>query len=350
MGRRTWSVRTRPTDAIRRTGALAVALVLALGVATPAGAATRVIRQPVVIVHGHSPDGRADCDRSDALVRQLRSVDAGHTAYRFAGELVPVGFYGGDTKATADDWGDTDCRWWAHLSNHGDHARGTPSGHNRRNGVNGHTTGTSIRHLAYHFAWFIHERYTRRGIPVDVVGQSMGGLVIRTAMASTNARVRGFPRRLLVDDVVTLGTPLGGHEAELFTSINRQTREMDKDSEFLAWLHEHASAPPRGGRRTDWTFIGSYADGLIPAPSTVGRRCASDTSCEPWLRAQHSVLYHSRPTEDGRVGIGHADYDRTTGYAPVYRARVWRGGAWSWTQTLVPPVRLIEWALARDDW
>ena len=66
-------------------------LVLVLGVAMPAAAATRVIRQSVIIVHGHSPSGSADCDRSDALIRQLRSVDAGHSPYRFAGELVPVG-------------------------------------------------------------------------------------------------------------------------------------------------------------------------------------------------------------------------------------------------------------------
>jgi hypothetical protein len=316
----------------------------------PTGVTARTLRDPVIIVHGHSPDGSADCDRFDGLVRQLRSADGGHTPYRFAGEVVPVGFYGGDTAARHDDWGDTDCRWWAHLSNHGDHARGLPSGHDRVRGVNGHTTGTSIRHLAYHLAWFIHDRYTRRRVPVDVVGQSMGGLIIRGAVAASNARVHGFPRRLLIDDVVTLGTPLGGHEAELFTSINRQTREMDKDSTFMAWLHRHAFAPPRGGRRTDWTFIGSYTDGLIPAPSTVGRRCMTDESCEPWLRAQHYVLYHSRQVGEDRVGVRHADYDSTTGYEPVYRARVWRDGAWRWTDTLVPPVRLIEWALARDDW
>jgi hypothetical protein len=125
---------------------------------------------------------------------------------------------------------------------------------------------------------------------------------------------------------------------------------MDKDSGFMAWLHRHAFAPPRGGRPTDWTFIGSYGDELIPASSAVGRRCAGPGSCAPWLRAQHAVIYDTRPTDAGPVGIGHADYDRVTGYAPVYRARVWRDGVWSWTDSLVPPVRLIEWALARDDW
>lgn len=325
-------------------------LVMALGLSLPAEVAALTIRQPVVIVHGHSPHGSASCSRFRALVRQLRSVDAGHRSYRFAGDIVPVGFYGGDTRARHDDWGDTGCQWRAHVSNHGRHSRVSPSGHRRLRGVVGHTTGTSIRHLAYHLAWFIHDRYSRRGIPVDVVGQSMGGLLIRYALAAAAARKPGFPRRLLVDDVVTLGTPLAGHETELFTAVNQQTREMDKDSAFMAWLHEHALVPPRAGRWTDWTFLGSYADGLIPTPSTVGNRCLPDGSCERWVRAQQYVIYDTRQTADGPVGIAHGDYHRTTGYASVYRARVWREGAWRWTDTLVPPVRLIEMALARDDW
>ena len=350
MGRSAWGVPARRVGTFRRSAGLAVLLIMALGTTLPAGVAARTFRQPVVIVHGHSPGGSTDCDRTRALVRQLRSVDPGHTAYRFTGEIVPVAFYGGDTRARHDDWGDTDCRWWAHVSNHGHHARVSPSGHRRLRGVTGHTTGTSIRHLAYHLAWFIHDRYSRRGVPVDVVGQSMGGLLIRYALAAAGAGLPHFPRRLLVDDVVTLGTPLAGHETESFTARNQQTREMDKDSAFMAWLHQHAFAPARVGRRADWTFIGSYADGLIPTPSTIGRRCIPDVPCERWLTAQHYVIYDTRQTDEGPVGIGHGDYHRTTGYRPVYRARVWRDGGWSWTDTLVPPVRLIEWALARDDW
>ena len=350
MGRSQRGVRMRWVGALRRSAALAVSLVLAIGAMSPTVAASGIIRQPVVFVHGHSPAGRGTCHASNALARQMRSADAGHAAYRFTGEIVPVGFYGGDTRASGDDWGDTGCRWWAHLSNYGEHGRATPSGHRKVRGVIGHTTGTSIRHLAYHLAWFIHDRYSRQGVSIDVVGQSMGGLIIRYAVAAAAARAPGFPRRLLVDDVATLGTPLGGHEAELFTSLNRETREMDKDSALMAWLHAHALAPPRAGQRTDWTFIGSYADGLIPTPSTIGRRCGSDGSCEPWLRAQHYVVYDTRPTDDGPLGVTHSEYDHTTGYDPVYRARVWRDGAWSWTDALVPPVRLIEWALARDDW
>jgi hypothetical protein len=346
MGRSSWGVRARS----RRTGALAAVLVLVMGVTMPAGAAARTVREPVLMVHGHSPTARADCDGFDALARQLRSPDAGHARYRFTGELVPVAYYGGDTRAAGDGWGDADCRWWAHVSNYGDHARVAPSGHQRRRGITGHTSGTSIRHLAHHLAWFIHDRYSRRSVTVDLVGSSMGGLLIRYALAASAARSPGFPRRLLVDDVVTLGTPFGGHETELFTSRNRQTREMDKDSTFMAWLHEHALAPPRAGGRTDWTFIGSEMDGLIPTSSTVGLRCTAADACERWQAAQHYVIYGTRPTQAGPRGVAHGMYHRTTGYAHVYQARIGSGGTWSETDSLVPPVRLIEWALARDDW
>jgi hypothetical protein len=214
----------------------------------------------------------------------------------------------------------------------------------------GHTTGTSIRHLAYHLAWLIHDRYTRHGISVDIVGLSMGGLIARYAIAASDAHLRSFPRRLLVDDVVTLGTPLGGHETELFTSRNRQTIEMDKDSPFMAWLHAHAARPPSAGGATDWTFVGSYQDGLIPTASTVGRRCVDDGPCTRWLSAQHDVIYDASTSGDGVDGVQHGEYDRLVGYDPTFRVRVWRDGTWTWRDAFVPPVRLLEWALARDDW
>jgi hypothetical protein len=340
---------TRHTTGRRRVGGLVTTIALAVLALAPGTAVARTNREPVLIVHGHDPDGRVDCDRFDPLVDQLRAEDDDHGTYRF-GEVVPVAFYGGDTKAPGDGWGDRGCAWWAHLSNHGPHRFVSPSGHRTQHGVVGHTTGTSIRHLAFHLAWLIHDRYTSRGVAVDLVGQSMGGLVVRYALAATEAHLAHFPRRLLVDDVVTLGTPLGGYETELFTSRNRQTIEMDKDSAFMAWLHRHALRPPQPGpRRTDWTFVGSYTDGFIPAASTIGRRCTA-TGCQRWQRAQHDVLYDTHATDAGPMAVRHADYVRLTGYDRTYRARVWRDGAWAWSDTFVSPVRLIEWALARDDW
>lgn len=292
---------------IQRPSVATVALVMACLALGPLPATARTVREPVLLLHGHSRDGSANCGNWDALARQLRDADAGHASYRFSGPMVRVAYYGGDTRAADDGWGDRGCSWRHHISNHGDHARVSPSGHQRRHGVVGHTTGTSIRHLAYHLAWFIHDRYTRRGVRVDIVGQSMGGLIARDAIAATQARQRYFPKRLLVDDVVTLGTPLAGHPAELFSTRSRQTREMDHDSSFMAWLHEHAERPPRAARPpVDWTFVGSYQDGFIDPASTIGRRCDASGECLTWLRAHHRVLYDTYPTEDGVMGVDHA--------------------------------------------
>lgn len=346
-----WVTGSRRTPARRSLGVLSLLVALASVLVTPGIATARTNGEPVLVIHGHNPHGRVDCDRFDAVADQLRDPDVGHASYRFTGEVVSVAFYGGDTKAPRDGWGDVHCAWWAHVSNHGAHARVSPSGHRKEHGVVGHTTGTGIRHLAYHLAWLIHDRYTRRGVAVDIVGQSMGGLIARYALAATATHLRGFPRRLLVDDVVTLGTPLGGHETELFTTRNRQTIEMDKDSSFMAWLHTHALQPPQPGpRRTDWTFVGSSTDGLIPTASTIGRRCDAGGACSRWLRAQHYVIYETQPDTESPMEVTHGDYHRLTGYEPTFRARTWRDGEWTWSDAFVPPVRLIEWALASDDW
>jgi hypothetical protein len=51
---------TRAIGKHRRSGALAITLALVVGSAMPTGVTARTLRDPVIIVHGHSPDGRAD--------------------------------------------------------------------------------------------------------------------------------------------------------------------------------------------------------------------------------------------------------------------------------------------------
>jgi hypothetical protein len=329
--------------------ALAVTLALVSVVVTPVPIAAYTGREPVLLVHGHSPGGVGHCGRWETLARQLRSPDTGHAPYRFDGGVIPIGFYGGATR-TGRAWGESGCGWRAHLSSFGRHDRVHASGHATRRGIVGHTPDTSIRHLAYHLAWLIYQRFTRRGIHVDVVGLSMGGLIVRYAVAATRLHARHFPPRLLVDDVVTLGTPLGGHETSLFSAVNRQTLEMDAGSPLMAWLHDHAYRPPKGaGGGTDWTFVGSSQDEWIPKDSAVGLRCDELAECEPWQLAQHSVVYDDVASEDA-AQVTHNAYHTLGGYRPSHRAQVRRGGQWVTSGSFVPPIRLVEWALVRDDW
>ena len=96
----------------------------------------------------------------------------------------------------------------------------------------GHSNNTSIRHLAWHLANYISANWTAKGIAVDVVAHSMGGLLIRYAMAKQG--VDGFPR-LRVEDVITLGSLHGGAHFAALTGTT-QGAEMEPSSSLIAWL------------------------------------------------------------------------------------------------------------------
>ncbi|MFJ2591339.1 esterase/lipase family protein, partial [Streptomyces sp. NPDC087538] len=49
--------------------------------------------------------------------------------------------------------------------------------------------------------------YSAKGQTVDLVGHSMGGLIIRAALAGYAKGDPTWPDTLYVEDVVTLGTP-----------------------------------------------------------------------------------------------------------------------------------------------
>ena len=69
------------------------------------------------------------------------------------------------------------------------------------------TNDRPIQDIARDLARYVHTAYTRNGEPVDIVAHSMGGLVTRVALLGSAQGWEGFPPRLDVDNVVTLGTP-----------------------------------------------------------------------------------------------------------------------------------------------
>ncbi|WP_345943030.1 hypothetical protein [Streptomyces sp. SID2119] len=75
--------------------------------------------------------------------------------------------------------------------------------------------------MAKKFANHISTNYTKRGIKVDVVAHSMGGLVVRAALHYTHKRAPGFPKKLYIEDIVTLGTPHAGiNHGQLITKTS----------------------------------------------------------------------------------------------------------------------------------
>ena len=124
----------------------------------------------------------------------------------------------------------------------------------------------SIKVLGQELAWEIYDHFSRFGDSVDVVGHSLGGLVIRAALTGVQRREAGWPPYLYVEDVTTIATPHRGANW-WFTHLcqNTQCMEMRPSSATLNWLYDNAQS----AQGTDWTLIGFDDDLVVPAWSAV---------------------------------------------------------------------------------
>jgi hypothetical protein len=119
-----------------------------------------------------------------------------------------------------------------------------------------YTANTRMRRLAHDLAWFVYDEFSGRGTPVDLVGFSMGGLLIRYAIYRVAAHDSAFPPYLNVPRAVTVATPHGGVPDGSLCGPTRQCRAMVRSSAFMTDLMQHALDPQgRGGTR--WTVSGS---------------------------------------------------------------------------------------------
>ena len=252
--------------------ALSVAAGAALVAAAPADARTNDRHKPIIFIHGSdwlAPYG-VSCPRSfAAMERRLR--DFGHT-----GPLVTVAYYRYDTGCTASIGGD------------GSHERHYASGHDA---TGGHTGQTNIRHLGYHLAWFIYDHYSKAGIAVDVVGHSMGPLLVQYALAQVARHHPDFPPRLLVEDVVSLAGPFTGARPIIETCSTRQCAEMRHGSTFLAWLRQYAGNP-QGEGGTDWTVVSSVDDQYVSSGSGVAMGACHKVTYLTSSNVRHADLLH----------------------------------------------------------
>lgn len=272
---------------MRLYGAIALPIALLLTSATllvsTAKARTSARNQPTYLIHGINLSAHVDCKKMWApMVKQLR-------AWKLTGPLVTVRYYWQDSGCSAD------------ISNsHGaidfPGPPQPPQGGLPPHRDGSHTVNAPIEHLAWHLAWHIYDNYSRHDKTVDVVAHSMGGLVIRYALAATAAKGTAFPPKLLVEDVVTLGTPQGGARGPWF---GMQGNEMTPGSDFIDTL---ARAPlPQGVGGTDWLTVGSDDDTAVPADRAVG----TDRDRNPrnkFIASQHKVWYTT--VND----IEHSDY------------------------------------------
>lgn len=240
---------------------------------------------PVVFVHGLDLRGRSGQSGAQWNTMIDRFMDWG-----WDGDLRTVGYYEGDTEFDEDisNSGKPDTTEGVHAL-----ANGGPNEHTGGDDDDQHNKNTDIRHLAYHWAWYVSERFTSQDIPIDVVAHSMGGLIVRYAIQRVEDGDPDFPSRLLVEDVVTLGTPHGGTNTAgacfRATGVG-QCEQTRRNASFIRWLGNHAIYPQAEGG-TDWTAIGSDDDGKMQP-----HRTAAD------FGADHKAVYKNRE------GISHDDY------------------------------------------
>lgn len=288
--------------------AVAVMAALTLAAVVPAAADARRTdnrKKPVLLVHGLDFPGPPGYDCGGYWGRVLdRFRDFGQT-----GPLVTIAYYGGDRN----------CTHW--LGHHGRHSR--HDGHSGRS----HGLETSIRHLGYHLAWTIWNHYSRRGQRIDLVGHSMGGLIIRYALAQTARDHERFPPYLLVEDAVTLGTPHDGTQASIGCLWLRQCAQMAPGSGFMDWLRKRAKNP-QGRGRTDWSVFSSHDDLFVSEGSGVH------------MKADHRVVYLSSSN------VTHMDFLRLGSRAITADVRRYnRPGPWRVDRSSHWPIRRAELAV-----
>ena len=282
--------------------ALGLAAALALAAAPTSGAPSSA-KRPIYFIHGWNTSANTDCGMWIPMMKRFQAWGLPGTtdlAHRKRGQIAfhTVGYYHGDKRCNTP------------VNANGDHSKALPQQQAPLPGPQAHREGshtpnTPIEHIASHLAWNIYDTYSSRNQPVDVVAHSMGGLIIRYALAATRAGLDGFPPYLLVEDVVSLGTPNGGSRGHRFAP-SLQGAEMDPGSAFIkALVNDPRGFDPQGRGGTDWTAVGSDDDTAVAADRAVG----TDRDRVPrnkYLASRHKVWYTAVNH------IEHSDYYKIT--------------------------------------
>jgi hypothetical protein len=240
----------------------------------------------VVFVHGFELDGSNSCEGTwGDMLNALRTTGWTNT-------FVISRYYADDSSCASTG---REPLANVNIGQYGSHDVFYPSGHVTRDGVIvGHSTDARIRHLAYHWAWMVYERYTRDLHPIKAVGHSMGGLIIRSALKEVQAGNPVFPPRLIVEDVVTLGTPHSGAGfANGCALTHEQCRDLRPDSDFLNDLAANGQNP-QGDGRTEWTAIGAHDDDSVTAGSATNMTAAEELQYAAGQGIEHGEYMHKK--------------------------------------------------------
>jgi triacylglycerol esterase/lipase EstA (alpha/beta hydrolase family) len=279
----------------RLTLLLSVMLATAIAMLTvaPASAATKPSRSNgngnrVIFVHGFAPGGTHDC------ADYFRTARKHFENNEWKGNLLTFGYYSGNKKCSYNAGGSRD---------------------------------TSIKEVAKKFANYVSKHYTQNGKKVDVVAHSMGGLVVRAALHYTHQRAAGFPTKLYIEDVVTLGTPHAGAISNWLGLCNatvkwRQCKDMTPGSAFLKNLpNKMPSTTKYGNMSTDWTTVSSLDDKTVSGSSGIAGTANHEVQYKAGI-SHNELRTVSSGKHNGRIKYSTTWTDWHKRISPVGQARL----------------------------
>ncbi|HJQ43003.1 MAG TPA: hypothetical protein VJ831_07960 [Jatrophihabitantaceae bacterium] len=222
---------------MRRTAALLLAGVAMLTtvVARPqvSVAATRDAMAPLVVVHGYSD---LSCPGFDVQTAMAGPALFAWNHGEYMRPFVPISYYTCDFNGVD-----------------------ITGGHRA-------TANTDLRVVAKQLAWWVHDNYTVRGHTVELIGHSMGGLIIRYALFKVATHTTGWPSTLLVQDAIGVSTPNAGM---VMGCPTMQCTQLSIGSALVKELAVPAAQNPQGTGGTDWTMIGGSSCDVVTAASAM---------------------------------------------------------------------------------
>lgn len=264
-------MKPRLSSPVRVLAVGAVALLVALGATACDPPRPPAKDRVIIFVHGWSALGAGnDCNGNfGSLKTSLRNNG-------FTGAMVTVGYYDSDRNC------DVNLRSWGSVDN-----------------------STSWKDLSKVFSKYVYETYTKKGITVDLVGHSMGGLITRGAIQGSSAKESGFSQPLLVEDSVTFAAPFQGAAWFAQGCLWGQCSQLKPGAGDIKWLQGNAN--PQGAKGTDWTVFGSTADDTVPADSALAI-WVPDARKVRYTNVEHSD-YMGNATAQARAAKALAEVD-----------------------------------------
>ncbi|TCP54099.1 PGAP1-like protein [Tamaricihabitans halophyticus] len=189
------------------------------------------------------------------------------------------------------------------------------------------TLDTRIKDVAAKLANYIYDKHTSDGQSVDIVAHSMGGLITRVALLGSAKGWAGFPKKLDVGDVVTLGTPHQGI-SKPDANDDTQWKSMRPGSTFLDVLQEPKNQlGEKWASGTDWTLLASDEDATVSGESAMDKGNHADHKFR-YKTGNDGKVSHSglRKLTSGKYELRYwhasegTSHDTSNGWAPVKAA------------------------------